>query len=67
LFSVVGSATLQWRYGVSSGQYQVTSSVAIGSGGYVFDQLNYGRFVDFAFTAINSQTPSYFIAAEPLR
>src|SRR5688572_19173362 len=57
LFSVVGSATLQWRYGVSSGQYQVTSSVVINSGGYLFDQINYGRFVEFGFNAVNSQTP----------
>jgi hypothetical protein len=67
LFSIVGSATLQWRYGVSSGQYQVTSSVVINSGAVVFDQLSYGRYVEFGFNSVNSQTPSYFIAGEPLR
>ena len=55
------------RYGVNSGAYQVTSSVLINSSGYVFDQINYGRYTDFAFTAINSQTPFYLIAGEPLR
>ena len=50
-----GSATLQYRMGVNSGNYQVTSSTVINSGPSLIDFLNYGRHTDFAFTAINSQ------------
>ena len=64
IFSTVGSMTLQYRMGVHSGNYQVTSSVVINSGGTVFDVLNYGLYVNFTLTAANSQTPSYIILGE---
>jgi hypothetical protein len=48
LFSIVGSATLQWKMGVQSGNFQVTSVVAINSGPYIFDQINYGCVLDVA-------------------
>ena len=67
MFSTVGSMTLRWSMGVHSGNYQVTSSVVINSGGTVFDVLNYGLYVNFSIIAANSQTPSYIILGEPLR
>ena len=67
MFLSVGSMTLQWRLGVHSGDYQVTSSIVINSGASVFDQINYGLYVNFTITAANSQVPKYVIVAEPLR
>ncbi len=67
LFSVVGSVTLRWRLGVQSGNYVVTSSTVINSGPAVFETLNYGKYSEWTFSAANSQTPTYMIAAEPLR
>ena len=67
MFQSVGSLTLQWRMGVHSGDYQVTSSMVINSGNVIFDQLNYGVYVNFTITAANSQTPKYLMIGEPLR
>jgi hypothetical protein len=67
LFQSVGSMTLRWQMGVHSGDYQVTSSIVINSGNTVFDQLNYGLYVNFTITAANSQTPKYLMIGEPLR
>jgi hypothetical protein len=53
--------------GVHSGDYQVTSSVVINSGATIFDQLNYGLYVNFTVTAANSQMPKYYVMGEPLR
>ena len=60
--------TFRWRMGINSGAFQVSSSITVGSGGAVFDQLNHGRFADFAFTAIDSTTTfGIVILGEPLR
>lgn len=67
LFSIVGSITLQYRMGVFSGNYQVTSSVVVNSGGSSIDVLNLGRFTEFTFSAANSQTPTYYIMGETVR
>jgi hypothetical protein len=67
IFSTVGSMTLQYRMGVHSGNYQVTSSVVINSGGSTFDVLNFGLYVNFTVTAANSQVPTYVVLVEPLR
>ena len=67
MFSSVGSLTLRWQMGTHSGDYQVTSSIVINSGASVFDQVNYGLYVNFAVTAANSQTPDYLMIGEPLR
>jgi hypothetical protein len=40
IFSTVGSMTLRYSMGCHGGNYQVTSSVAINSGGTVFDVIN---------------------------
>jgi hypothetical protein len=63
----VGSMTLRYAMGVFSGDYQVTSSIAINSGGNVVDVLNVGLFVEWTFTAANSQTPDFLVMGEPLR
>ena len=66
VFTDSGGLTLRWRYGVGSGSFQVTSTTVISLG--VFDEINYGRFVDFSFTPINStSTYAIQIFGEPLR
>jgi hypothetical protein len=67
MFSTVGSLTLRWQMGVHSGDFQVTSSIVINSGNTVFDQVNYGLYVNFTVTVANSQTPDYLMMGEPLR
>jgi hypothetical protein len=67
LFSVIGSATIRYRFGIDAGAYQVSSSFTINSGAATFDVLNFGRFADFAVTAANSQVLAALIFAEPLR
>jgi hypothetical protein len=59
--------TLRWQMGVHSGNFQVTSSIVINSGATIFDQLNYGIYVNFTVTAANSQTPTFFLLGEPIR
>lgn len=67
MFSSVGSFTLRWQMGVHSGDYQVSSSVVINSGGTVLDVLNHGLYVNFSVTQANSQTPTFIVLGEPLR
>jgi hypothetical protein len=67
MFSTVGSMTLTWRMGCHSGDYQVSSSVVINSGASVFDQVNFGLYVNFAITAANSQVPKFVLIGEPIR
>ena len=69
LLSVVGSATLRYQLGVSSGTYQVSSSFVANSGGSAFDVLNLGGNVaEFSFSAANSQSNvAANILGEPLR
>lgn len=67
MFQSVGSFTLQWRMGVHSGDYQVTSSIVINSGNTIFDTLNFGLYTNFTITAANSQTPAFVVMGEPLR
>jgi hypothetical protein len=67
MFIAVGSATLQYRMGVHSGAYQVSSAVVINSGNSILDVLNYGLYADFAFTASVSQAPRFVIIGEPVR
>src|SRR5262245_60699849 len=54
LFQTVGSLTLTYRMGVSSGVYQVSSALAINSGSTVVDVLAYGRVTEFGWTAVQS-------------
>ena len=67
VFGSVGSMMLQWQMGVHSGDFQVTSSILISSGNSIFDQLNYGVYVNFSIIAANSQTPDFLMMGEPLR
>ena len=66
IFSTISSLTLQWRLGVHSGDYRITSSTVINSGNTIFDQLNYGLYANFMVTAATSQAPRYVVMGEPL-
>ena len=51
-----GSATFRYRMGPSSGNFLVSSTMAVNSGvAVVVDVLNLGRYADFGFSAVNSQ------------
>jgi hypothetical protein len=68
MISIIGSATVRYQMGISSGNYAVSSSFTANSGGSVFDVLNYGRAVDCSQTAANSQVVGgILICGEPLR
>jgi hypothetical protein len=67
LFTVTGSVNFQWRMGVSSGSWSATSSTVINSGGFILDNLIFGNYAEFSFTAANSQTPTYMVAGEAIR
>ena len=67
LFSVVGSFTFRFQQGASSGSYAVSSSSTVNSGGSVFDQVQYGPFLNLGFTAVVSSAPTVYLAGEPLR
>lgn len=67
VIGTVGSMTLQWQMGCHSGDFQVTSSIVINSGQTIFDQINYGLYVNFTVTAANSQTPKFLVMGEPIR
>jgi hypothetical protein len=50
MWSGISSTTMQYRMGVHSGDYQVTSSFVVNSGPQLFDVLNYGLYVNFSIT-----------------
>lgn len=66
-FSVVGSFTFRFQMGAASGSYYVSSTTVINSGGAVFDQLQYGAFLNLGFTNVVSSTPTVYLAGEPVR
>lgn len=55
MISLIGSATVCYRMGPSSGTYWVSSSFVANSGASTIDYLNYGHACDWGVTAINSQ------------
>lgn len=67
VFSVVGSFTFRFQQGASSGSYAVSSSSTVNSGGSIFDQIQYGAFLNLGFTAVVSSAPTVFLAGEPVR
>jgi len=68
LISCIGSITVRYQLGISSGAYQVTSSFVANSGGSSFDVLNPGgRFADISVSAANSQVLAFGFIGEPLR
>lgn len=67
IFSVVGSFTFRFQQGASSGSYAVSSSSTVNSGGSVFDQVQYGPFLNLGFTAVVSSAPTVYLAGEPVR
>ena|SRR3990167_10436041 len=66
-FSVVGSFTFRYQMGASSGSYAVSSSSTVNSGGSVFDQIQYGAFLNLGFTAVVSSAPTVYLFGEPVR
>lgn len=67
-FADSAGLTFRWRYGINSGAFQVTSTTLVQTGGTVFDELNYGQFIDFSFTQINTTTTyAIQIFGEPIR
>ena len=66
-FSVVGSFTFRHQFGVTSGTYLVSSTTVVNSGGSVFDQIQYGLFLNLGFTAVVSSAPVVYLAGEPMR
>ena len=67
MFSVVGSFTFRHQMGPSSGTYIVSSAATVNSGPSIFDQVQYGRFVNLGFTAVVSSQPRVFLYGEPMR
>lgn len=67
MFSVVGSFTFRHQMGSASGTYIVTSTTVVNSGPSVFDQVNYGKYLNLGFTQIVSSQPRVFIFGEPTR
>jgi hypothetical protein len=67
MFSGISSATIQYRMGVHSGDYQVSSSFVVNSGPQLFDVLNYGVYANFTVTAAVSMAPDFILIGEPLR
>jgi len=67
MFNIVGSMTLQFRSGVHSGNFQITSLTTLNSGSSVLDMLNWGLYLNVQVTAANSQTPTFVVMGEPLR
>ena len=67
LWSTVGSLTLRIRSGVSSGVFQVTSTMAVNSGVAVFDFPNYAQWTYLDITAANSTVYSLLVQGEALR
>lgn len=66
-FSVVGSFTFRFQMGGSSGSYFVSSTTVVNSGGAVFDQVQYGAFLNLGFTAVVSSAPFVYLSGEPIR
>lgn len=63
----VGSVSLRWRMGVTSGTYGVSSTMTINSGQTIIDFINYGLSIDFGFTAVQSTQFSITMFKEPIR
>jgi len=68
LFSIAGSGMFRVQFGADSGGFQVSSALAISSGGSVADLVNYGNHVRLSFSQLASQTGAVvLVLGEPLR
>ena len=65
MIQAVGSLTVQARFGISSGSFQVSSSFTANSGGSVFSLTNFGLFANFQVTAAASQNATILICGVP--
>jgi len=65
MLSVVGSLTMQCRFGVSSASFQVSSTFVANSGGSTFSLSNPGLFASFNLLAASSQQATVLICGLP--
>jgi len=65
MLNVVGSLTVQARFGVSSSSFQVTSSFVANSGGSVFSMVNPGLYASFQVLAASSQQATVLVVGQP--
>ena len=67
-FSVIGSATIRYRFGTDSANFFTSSSFIVNSGATTFDILNLARFTEWTITQATSQSMAgALIIAETLR
>ena len=67
MFHVTGSATVRFRMGAQSGNYLVSSTFVVNSGGSEFDVLNRGANVEWIFSQANSTQFSAIIFGQVQR
>jgi|SRR5690349_9362649 len=65
MVQAVGSLTVQCRFGVASGSYQVSSSFVANSGGSTFSLTNFGLFANLSVTAAASQQATILVCGVP--
>jgi len=65
MVSGIGSLTLQARFGVASGNFQVSSSFVANSGPMDFTMNNRGLFAGFTITQAASQSAVILIYGQP--
>ena len=66
--SAVSSATLTYKFGITSGTTFTSSGILCNSGPTIIDFVNYGKFIELSFSAAGSQAmPAVYIAGEPIR
>ena len=67
-FSVIGSATIRYRFGTDSANFFTSSSFVVNSGATSFDILNLAKFSEWTITQATSQSMAgALIIAETLR
>ncbi len=60
--------TFQWRMGINSGTFEVTSNQTGISTTLALDETNHGIFADFTITSVDSTTAfTVLVLGEPLR
>src|SRR6185369_9147745 len=67
-FSVIGSATIRYRFGTDSANFFVSSSFVVNSGLASFDVVNIAKYSEWSFSQATSQVAAAaYIMAETLR
>src|SRR5690242_2184978 len=65
MVSGVGSLTVRAQFGISSGNYQVSSSFVANSGGSTFSLSNPGLYANLSVTAAASQNAAVLVLGVP--